>query len=218
MITQSGIHIQKIGGAAGTPSVEDIAVHSARICRFGGAVWYSLLQHLVFVGLLANRRGASCDTLAWAFLHDAHEIATSDVPRPFKCDCMRTEQDAIDARLMAAFRIDHSLVDHNLIKQCDDDACDIEAVVLGVPGFSEIEMAHTKAYRNRTAIYSDLSDTKLFNAVLRVFGDIRNVYGMDGPGVARFAWLLYAIEDRGDTTILQDFCFTWEREAEILNG
>jgi hypothetical protein len=32
MITYSGIHIQKIGGADGTPTPRDIAVHAGRIC------------------------------------------------------------------------------------------------------------------------------------------------------------------------------------------
>lgn len=48
MITHSGVHIQKIGGADGTPTAMDIAVHAGRICRFGGAVWYPLLPHLIF--------------------------------------------------------------------------------------------------------------------------------------------------------------------------
>jgi hypothetical protein len=43
MITQSGVHIQTIGGAAGTPTAMDIAVHAGRLCRFGGSVWYPLL-------------------------------------------------------------------------------------------------------------------------------------------------------------------------------
>lgn len=148
MITYSGVHIQKIGGVAGTPTATDIAVQSARICRFGGAVWYPLLPHFIFVGMLAYRRGGNFETVAWAFLHDAHEIATSDIPRPFKCECIKEEQKAIDLRLFSSFDILMGTVDFDLIKQCDIDACHIEAVELGVPGFAEtVETSRSTLHR-----------------------------------------------------------------------
>ena len=192
MITQSGVHIQKIGGADGTPTPMDIAVHSGRICRFGGCVWYPLLPHLVFVGLMAYRRTNNVYNLLWGFLHDAHEVSTSDVPQPFKCDCMRIEQNAIDTRLIKEYFGDSyferiAFIDFKVIKQCDHDACDIEAVELGVPGFAEIEIRHTKDYRQRTAIHDDHDDLMLFQRIKSsvFFGD--TIRGEESLGVQRFA-------------------------------
>ena len=209
MITYSGQHIQKIGGEAGTPTPMDIAVHSGRICRFGGCVWYPLLPHLVFVGLMAYKRSNSPLNMLWGFLHDAHEVATSDVPRPFKCDCMRVEQDAIDNRLCREF-LDgwKHKINFSLIKQCDHDACDIEAVELGVPGFAEIEMKHTKDYRNRSAIHRELEDVVLFQKIKAsaFFGD--TIRGADSVGVIRFANAL-TFAKAGKTDLFIDTVNSW---------
>jgi hypothetical protein len=201
IITQSGIHIQKIGQPdQGTPTAFDIAVHSGRICRFGGCIWYPLLTHLVFVGLMAWRRTQSTSNLLWGFLHDAHEIATSDVPRPFKCECMRREQAAIDARIVERFFPENNFLlgepDLAVVKQCDDDACDIEAVEFGVPGFSEIEMAYTKDYRGRTSIHSAHEDRMLLQRIRGsvFYGDTIN--GIHAKGVERFKTALALAEKR----------------------
>lgn len=199
IITFSGIHIQKLGmEAQGTPTAMDIAVHAGRICRFGGAVWYPLLPHLVFVGMLAHRRGANLATVAWGFLHDAHEIATSDVPRPFKCDCMRREQDAIDERIESKFlpTLKPGEINFQLIKQCDIDACHIEAVQLGVPGFAETELKHSKDYTGRDKIHNDEDDIALFHGIMRsAFGSLDVIKGRESVGVRCFAMLLDAIKD-----------------------
>lgn len=166
MITHSGIHIQKIGGECGTPTTIDIAVHAGRICRFGGAVWYPLLPHLVFVGMMAYKRSGKFSNLLWGFLHDAHEIVTSDVPKPFKCDCMRVEQDAIDERLLAMFNLSRPQIDFDLIHECDVDACDIEAVELELAGYKAIAEAHAQGYgKYREAIHADTADRNLFRAI-----------------------------------------------------
>lgn len=207
MITFSGVHVQKKGGVEGTPTATDIAVHSGRICRFGGAVWYPLLTHLVFVGMLALRRGGNFDTVAWAFLHDAHEIATSDVPRPFKCDCMREEQHAIDKRLLDSFNLRPDRIDFGLIKQCDIDACHIEAIQLGVKGFAEVELEHSADYTGSTEIYADESDVALFHGILRrpfFYFDV--IEGPSSGGVWHFIQLLNDIKNFNEG----DFYF-WER-------
>lgn len=196
MITYSGVHIQKIGGVEGTPTPEDIAVHAGRICRFGGAVWYPLLPHLVFVGLLAYKRTGSLVNLLWGFLHDAHEVATSDVPRPFKCDCMRTEQAAIDERLRLYY-LPRFQPDYDLIKRCDDDACDIEAMQMHLPGFAQIEMEFTKDYRNRNKIHDDQGDQELFHKIMRSpFGSTDTICGQASSGVTAFEVALRYAEDR----------------------
>ncbi|MBK8810670.1 MAG: hypothetical protein IPN69_08050 [Acidobacteria bacterium] len=145
MITYSGIQVEAIGmKCQGTPTPLDIAVHAGRICRFGGAIWMPLLPHLVLVGLLAYKRSSSVANLLWGFLHDAHETITCDVPKPFKCDCMRQEQAAIDKRLFDLYHGDlnsevhHSMIDFDLIKECDLIACDLEAVILNLPGYAEL--------------------------------------------------------------------------------
>jgi len=190
MITFSGQHIQRIDQTEhGTPTPTDIAVHAGRICRFGGAVWAPLLAHLMFVGLLAYKRSGKIENFIWGLLHDAHEVVTSDVPRPFKCDCMRKEQDAIDIRLLKQyFPLPHQAVeiDFELIKQCDNDTCDIEAVELGLPNFADIEMTHTQDYRGREAVHGDKSDVELFHRVALLFGRYDVVRGVDSNAVQIF--------------------------------
>lgn len=184
MITYSGIHIQKIGGEAGVPTPADIAVHYGRICRFGGAIWDPLLSHCVFVGLLAYKRSGNIFNFIAGLLHDVAEVATNDVPRPFKCDCLRTEQAAIDERVFAHYLGDNvAHVDFELIKHCDNDSLDIAAVELDLPGFTELELKHTAAYRGRTAIYSDKSDRDLFRWLKMIFGDYSTVVGLRHVGV-----------------------------------
>lgn len=211
MITYSGVHIQKIGGVEGVPTPLDIAVHSGRICRYGGAIWYPLLPHLVFVGLMAYRRSGIVQDLLWGFLHDAHECVTSDVPRPFKCDCMREEQKALDLRLFTEYEGiigNISNIDFDLIKECDKHALHIEAVELGLPGFSEVELKYATDYLGEKEIYSGREDVELFRAILQspFFGDTH----YDGcRGVSMFSHALQKALD-GDT---QEFLYnveSWE--------
>jgi hypothetical protein len=142
VITYSGVHIQKIGGAAGTPTAQDIAVQSGRICRYGGSIWSPLLTHLVLVGLLAYRRRGCPANLLWGIMHDVHEVCTGsgEVPAPFKCDCIKREQAEMDDRLRDRFVGPDlaSLIDYAFIKQCDVDAADLEAVALGLPNYESI--------------------------------------------------------------------------------
>jgi hypothetical protein len=193
MITQSGVHIQTIGGAAGTPTAQDIAVHAGRLCRFGGAIWYPLLPHLVFVGLMAYRRSGSTHNLMWGFLHDAHECVTGDVPRPFKCDCMRREQSAIDARVLAQFMVGLSerLIDYALINECDHDACDIEATTLELPDYRKIATACATSYRRTrpNVIHENADDVTLFRRILTSPFN-RDTVHANAPGVQEFARVL----------------------------
>lgn len=192
MITSSGIHIQKIGGVEGTPTTSDIAVQAGRICRFGGAIWYPLLPHLVFVGLLAYRRSGSVANLLWGLLHDAHEVVTSDVPRPFKCDCMRTEQRAIDKRLTAVYLGGKhipfcGIVDFDLISACDIDACDIEAVTLNLLGYAEIVKLHGRSYgKYQDGPYSNQDEQILFDNILASPFFIDTLDGKASEGVCLF--------------------------------
>jgi hypothetical protein len=173
----------------------DIAVHAGRLCRFGGAVWYPLLPHLVFVGLLAYRRSGKLFNCLWGFLHDAHECVTADVPRPFKCDCMRREQLAIDARIVERF-VGDEVIDYNLIKTCDLDACDMEAVTLGLPGYREVKARAKDSYQAYQAdVHSDAAEIDLLNRILN--GPFyQNTISAQSVGVQKFAQALIYAERR----------------------
>lgn len=185
MITYSGIQVEAIGmKCQGTPTPLDIAVHAGRICRFGGAIWMPLLPHLVLVGLLAYKRSSSVANLLWGFLHDAHETITCDVPKPFKCDCMRQEQAAIDKRLFDLYHGDlnsevhHSMIDFDLIKECDLIACDLEAVTLRLPGYAELIPSRPPL---------ELSDLRLFQNIQHSPFYTNSIRGLDSAGVCLFA-------------------------------
>lgn len=198
MITYSGVHIQTIGGEEGTPTATDIAVHAGRLCRFGGAVWYPLLPHLVFVGLLAYRRSVSIQNALWGFLHDAHETVTADVPRPFKCDCMRREQSALDKRIAERFLgIENAgLVDLELIKRCDLDACDMEAIELGLPGYREVKARAVDSYRAYQAdVHSDDAETAILRRIL-ASPFYQETTQAESRGVQLFAQALTYAENR----------------------
>lgn len=180
------------------PPAQDIAVHAGRICRYGGAVWYPLLPHLVFVGLMAYKRSGSVANLLWGFLHDAHEVVTSDVPRPFKCDCMRKEQNAIDIRLLNIYLPNHT-PDYDLIKQCDTDALHIEAVEMNLPGFKEIELAYASDYCGEKSIYDNAEDRKLFHRIMDSMFGQNTIAGTNSSSVTAFEIaLLYAEEGQYD--------------------
>lgn len=208
MITHSGIHIQKRGGAEGTPTAMDIAVHTGRICRFGGAVWYPLLPHLMFVGLMAYQRSRNIANFAWGVLHDAHEAVTSDVPRPFKCACLKQEQEYLDTRILTAFVPSewHDKIDYDLIHQCDKDACDIEAVYLELPGYSEKELGDKDGYgRHKDMIHADETDLAIFRRVL-ASPFMGLTIQPDSMGVQLFARLLNEIS-RNDVRQVEEFIF-----------
>ncbi|MEQ1762561.1 MAG: hypothetical protein ABL984_05365 [Pyrinomonadaceae bacterium] len=195
MITASGVHIQKVGGAQGTPTNRDIAIHAGRICRFGGAVWYTLLPHLVFVGLLAYRRSRSIPNMLWGFLHDAHEIATMDVPRPFKCDCMRTEQAAIDKRIAEKFWLTRG-IDLFLIKQCDEDACDIEAMALNIRNYEEVG-------RDGSPVHKNKEDEFLFRRIIsKGWNGVDTVFGENYWAVREFTAVLQDAEFQDHAAVM----------------
>lgn len=217
MITYSGVHIQKVGQVEGTPTAIDIAVHAGRMGRFGGAVWEPNLTHFVFVGIMAFRRSGKAVNLIAGFVHDAHECVTGEVPRPFKCECMRREQKALDARIYPRF-IPHGLdkVDHDLIKKCDDDACDIEAAVLGLPNYAAIEIEYTEDYRGRKEIHNGDGDKYLFEQLLRGPFYISTVHGEQSFGVRLFAQALIFAE-KGDYENLLEYVGCWGFGA-LLEG
>jgi hypothetical protein len=66
-------------------SIRDIAYALAHLNRYNGhAGGYSVAQHSVFALSVAEAMGLPRVTCALAFMHDAHEAYTGDVPSPIK--------------------------------------------------------------------------------------------------------------------------------------
>lgn len=141
MITNSGIRVAP--DTATVPSPMDVAVAMARVTRYGGAIWYPLLAHSVLVAELTWRalapKGPDFDfeTFSWSLLHDAHEVVTGEIPRPWKTKDMKDHQHALDARLHVAYNVNPVAVDYALVKRCDERALLVEAITLNLPGFRE---------------------------------------------------------------------------------
>jgi 5'-deoxynucleotidase YfbR-like HD superfamily hydrolase len=62
-------------------SIEDVAHHLARVCRFGGAVdgFYSVASHTLYVSRALETRGHSPYVVAAGLLHDSAEAYLGDV-------------------------------------------------------------------------------------------------------------------------------------------
>jgi len=141
MITYTGIRVAPDNDLV--PSPRDIAVQMARITRYGGAVWCPLLAHSVLVAGLVLKaihhvrlRASDLPTWAWGLLHDAHEVVTGEVVRPWKPDGLRARQAELDRRIRDAFHLDESSIDLAMVKAMDERALIAEAVVLQLPNFA----------------------------------------------------------------------------------
>lgn len=75
-------------GTEFAPTVADIAVSLARLPRWGGATVkgkdWCVLHHSYAAGLVAQDRGCHPESILYALLHDMEEMATGDIPKPFK--------------------------------------------------------------------------------------------------------------------------------------
>jgi hypothetical protein len=73
-------------GTEFAPTIEDIAVSLARLPRWGGATVkgkdWCVLHHSVAAGILAGDLPAEAQL--YALVHDMEEMATGDIPKPFK--------------------------------------------------------------------------------------------------------------------------------------
>lgn len=161
MVTQSGIHITTKQIQA--PSPDDIAIQSGRITRYGGAVWAPLLRHIILVGAMSYRRTGRPADLIWGLLHDAHEVVTGEIVRPFKCGCNRHYQDLIDRLIIKQYNL--QTADRSAVKLADQDACDIEAVQLNVRRYVELTLESGRL------VYANSEDILLFWKIHRTFKD-----------------------------------------------
>lgn len=90
-----------------SPTIVDMAVHLGQIPRFGGAcrTWWTVLHHVL-----------ACEEFVWEYfatasidfkeqlamhvlLHDAHEAITMDVPKTWKTEEVKRQQENLDRRI-----------------------------------------------------------------------------------------------------------------------
>jgi len=84
MHTLSGKRFE-LGGSF-VPTVRDVAVGLSRIPRWAGAtiVPWTVLQHSLACYRITAESGLSPETQLLALWHDCEEMATNDIPKPFK--------------------------------------------------------------------------------------------------------------------------------------
>lgn len=130
----------------GTVTLPDMVVHLGRTRRFGGygSPEWTVLHHSMLVSLLWLRAGYPRELLHLPLLHDAHEYATGDIPKPIKkallaalpkgsFDPIKVVEKTVDARIderLGIFRNPTPFVEH-WIKVCDLAALVIEAALFG---------------------------------------------------------------------------------------
>ena len=62
----------------------DLYIHSSRICRYGGAVEWTLLQHTALCVALARRGRIVAEIVPYVAVHDLHEVYVGDVVAALK--------------------------------------------------------------------------------------------------------------------------------------
>jgi len=87
--TVSGRRVSLVEPDPESISIEDIAHHLSKLCRFAGAsrTFYSVAEHSLRVS--AEFNSYTCPVMAralkvWGLLHDAHEAYLGDIIRPVK--------------------------------------------------------------------------------------------------------------------------------------
>jgi len=122
MHTFSGIDIRLKKHAV--PSPLDFAVQMGRVCRFGGAHWWTLTPHSIFVSQILETvvEGANDATVMWSFCHDSHEIVTGDILFDFKPEVVRDVQKAIDNLIRPAYGFVSRDIDFEMVHWADQMA------------------------------------------------------------------------------------------------
>jgi hypothetical protein len=130
------------------------------------------------VAVISRHLGASDATIAWALLHDAHEVITGDVLRDFKPDVLRRTQNQIDQAIWRYYGLHQYNVQRKLIKHADDRAITEAAVLCRLPGYDRVYANKHNMYPSTTA-----QERRWFNGVYDLFGSHDTVRGFDSPGV-----------------------------------
>ena len=97
MVTRGGL----ISPVRAVTDAKSVAQSLGFICRFAGnGAFYSVLVHSILVCMLAPK-----EARLHALVHDASEIAVSDVPSPMKTDSFRAQERTIQARILEALGV-----------------------------------------------------------------------------------------------------------------
>ena len=200
MLTYTGINMLPGGDEA--PAPEDLAVQMGRICQFGGTAWFTLLAHSFFVGELVwdslyQKTRAPLDTVtwAWALLHDAHEVVTSDIPRGWKSPSMKTAQEELDRRIMKRYCISAELVNREMVRQIDRRAIIVQGRLLNVTGFNELYPPHSQ---DSESVSIRSREANLFTSIERgMLNDPRYTLGAKNL-LTRSVTTVFSLLEKGD--------------------
>ncbi len=107
----------------GSPEIEDLAVQSMRIARYGGAgagiPFWPVGLHSMLVADLLEETGLEVHGL----IHDGSEIVVGEVPYPMKTKEQKAQEEVIQARMYAHFGVTPPTEEeHRIIKLADQDA------------------------------------------------------------------------------------------------
>lgn len=135
VITYSG---REVSPSRGVPSEADLALSLSRQPRFGGMCrrHWTVVDHLLYTALLAERDGQPTEVVLACLLHDAHEW-TGDIPTHFKHPAQRNIQREMDYAIYDAYFPGRANGDtyRAVVKQYDHRALLTEALVVGPPKF-----------------------------------------------------------------------------------
>jgi uncharacterized protein len=124
MQTYSGIAFDYNSNDCSQITIEDIAAHLSKICRFNGACkeFYSVAQHSVLVAKDLKYLGYDIKHQLYGLLHDAAEAYVGDIVRPFKSEYMSNFEDKILVRILSALGLSkrESLSYKETIKHSDN--------------------------------------------------------------------------------------------------
>ena len=140
VVTYSG---REVSPSRGVPSIEDLALSLSRQPRFGGMcrTHWTVLDHSLFVQLLAERDEQPAEIQLACLLHDAHEW-TGDIPTHFKTPEQKGMQQEMDHRIYGSYFPGGEKTEHGMgnaitlpVKAYDRSALLAEALVVGPPRF-----------------------------------------------------------------------------------
>lgn len=121
----------------------DLFTHASRICRFGGALPWTLLQHSALCVALGYRKRLPDPVVAAVAAHDLHEVYVGDVVAALKQvlpEYKARVETPWEAHVHRALRISWPLevADKAAVKAIDIRALAVEMVVLGHPRAARI--------------------------------------------------------------------------------
>src|SRR5271157_3544054 len=124
MQTHSGIAFDYNSNDLSQITIEDIAAHLAKICRFNGAckVFYSVAQHSILVAEDLRYLGYSINYQFYGLLHDATEAYIGDIIRPFKDEHMSHFENKLLSRILHSLGLseDNYFLYKEAIKKSDN--------------------------------------------------------------------------------------------------